>query len=163
MSLATGDYGKPQAILLCKASCSTNKFFLQFDVQRWHSYTDDQRLVKTSKKVVQFIWHMVFPSGDVKKCLPYGMWHIQLWELSHPWQETLRRAKAHINTHNCANWLRHRLHRVQTAKKVVQLFYLLLIFCAVNYAVRLHNECVPLWSSGDWLLMGTHLLCNLTA
>ena len=21
----------------------------------------------------------------------------------HPWQETLRRAKAHINTHNCAN------------------------------------------------------------
>ena len=81
----------------------------------------------------------------------------------HPWQETLCRAKAHINTHNCANWLRIRLHIVQTAKKVAQLFYFLLIFCAVNYTVKLHNECVPMWSSGDWLLMGTHLLCNLRA
>ena len=36
----------------------------------------------------------------------------------HPWQETLCRAKVNINTHNCTNWLRHRLHRVQAAKKV---------------------------------------------
>ena len=48
-------------------------------------------------------------------------WRCQMKNTRHPWQETLRRAKVHISTHICANWLRHRLLRVQVAKKVIKL------------------------------------------
>ena len=50
-----------------------------------------------------------------------GTWGSTSMGPLHPWQEMLRRAKVHISTHICANWLQHWLLRVQAAEKVIRL------------------------------------------
>jgi hypothetical protein len=55
---------------------------------------------------------------------------LQFWIPGHtPGRRRCGGAKVHISTHICANWLRHRLLRVQIAKKVIRLHIWVLWLC----------------------------------
>ena len=88
-------------VVCCVYSCilSGMRFFLKKSMR--NSLVESRKLKKKKK------FHQINDEIQEK------------WK--HPWQEMLHRGQSNISTDKCANWLQHRLHRVQAAKKVIRL------------------------------------------